>query len=97
MHRVVSLCRPHWSGYTMVNTSSYIATDPTDHERWQAPAKGLYVGMVSDGKNRDGYAHNVCEVLRSHRAQAGVTVRIIDAATIRQGVSNWQRMGQARC
>lgn len=64
---------------------------------WQGVVKVLYIGMRSDGTRRDGYAQYVCEVLRAHHAHSGATVRIIDAATIRDGVSSWRRMGEARC
>lgn len=34
MHRCVSLLRPHWPGFTMVNASPYVATDPREHALW---------------------------------------------------------------
>jgi hypothetical protein len=61
---------------------------------WAGPI--LYVGMLDDGKPRDGYAMYVCEVLREHQAASGVTVIIKDIAKM-VGRGEDVKLGKARC
>jgi hypothetical protein len=61
---------------------------------WSGPF--LYVGMLDDGGRRDGYAGYVCEVLREHHAEAGVTVIIKDFAKM-VGHGEHVKLGEARC
>jgi hypothetical protein len=58
-------------------------------------ARMLKVGMLSNGKQRDGFAQYLCQELASQGVR-GVSVQVVDVAQlVRTG--KWVKMGEARC
>lgn len=62
------------------------------HIAWSGSGS-LWVWMHDDGTPRDGLARYYCEALAQHRIY-GVTVRIIDSASVRAGP---RTIGRAHC
>jgi hypothetical protein len=61
---------------------------------WQTP-RTLILGMINDGRPRDGFAMYMCEELVS-RGIKGVEVEVIDIALLVR-TDKWVKLGEARC
>ncbi|WP_339118489.1 hypothetical protein [Halomonas sp. BMC6] len=57
----------------------------------------IYVGVLDNGSNRDGYAASVCEVVRENATGEGNRlVRIIDIAAVSRG-EGFKTLGRHQC
>lgn len=57
----------------------------------------IYVGVLDNGSNRDGYAASVCEVVRTNATGEGNRlVRIIDIAAVSRG-EGFKTLGRHQC
>lgn len=57
----------------------------------------IYVGVLDNGNNRDGYAMSVCETVRVNAAGEGSRlVRIIDVAAVSRG-EGFKTLGRHQC
>ncbi|MDT8382994.1 MAG: hypothetical protein RRB22_01110 [Gammaproteobacteria bacterium] len=56
----------------------------------------LYVGVISDGKNRDGYASYICEILRDHAIKGSIDIYITDIVKVTRD-NDWAKLGKHYC
>lgn len=68
IHRVVSLIRPRWPGFIVVNRSARIATDPADHAAWENEAR-----RVDPGWHRAVVERNF-ELIRQRSESASIRI-----------------------
>lgn len=55
------------------------------------------VGVIDNGKPRDGYADYVCQVVRDHGIkEPGIRVQVIDIAKLVR-TDKWVKLGESAC
>lgn len=60
-------------------------------------AKRLKVGVLDNGRPRDGYAMYVCEVLREHGlGRIGITIHVVDILKLARQ-NKEVRLGESHC
>jgi hypothetical protein len=63
---------------------------------WTSP-RVLKVGVLDTGKNRDGYAQYLCEVIGEHGLSGeGISVQVIDIAKLVK-TDKWVKLGERQC
>ncbi|MEN5181743.1 hypothetical protein ABE501_18430 [Comamonas testosteroni] len=76
---------------------SYLKSDkePTIKDATWMGQSNLYVGVLDNGKNRDGFASYVCEAAKEHGASPKM-VKVVDVAKVK-ATGKFIELGKAYC
>ncbi|MFE1574436.1 hypothetical protein ACFIQG_22010, partial [Comamonas odontotermitis] len=76
---------------------SYLKSDkePTIKDATWMGQSNLYVGVLDNGKNRDGFASYVCEAAKEHSASPKM-VKVVDVAKVKS-TGKFVELGKAYC
>jgi hypothetical protein len=72
--------------------------EPTAKDATWTQVDIFKVGVINNGRSRDGYAQYVCSILDDYGFKGKKTwVQIIDVVRLTKGDGKWVKLGEAHC